>query len=175
MPTTRCGKCDVDPGGALTPKTPPTVDSASEPDSIAGPSPAHLYAAPGTYTVTLTVSDELVCSTTFILTGQTAYCGGGPAARGAQQVVVPREDTTRPRSAPSPQPGGVRGGQVGPERRAKPVGTNVKYRVSEAGVTTFTVECPTRGVRRASKCVKRAGARPARAGAVRATCACAAS
>jgi YVTN family beta-propeller protein len=49
---------------------------------------AHAYAAPGDYTVTLTVTNAGGCSTDFVFTGQTAACNGGPAARTQRTVPV---------------------------------------------------------------------------------------
>jgi YVTN family beta-propeller protein len=61
-------------------------DGASAPDG--GPSPTHIYAAPGTYDVTLTVTDALGCSTEVIFTGQTASCEGAPRATTTRTVTV---------------------------------------------------------------------------------------
>jgi YVTN family beta-propeller protein len=53
-------------------------DGTFAPDG--GPTPAHTYAAPGTYTAKLTTTDNEGCSTQFVFTGQTASCNGKASA-----------------------------------------------------------------------------------------------
>jgi DNA-binding beta-propeller fold protein YncE len=53
-----------------------------------GAKPSHSYAKAGTYTVTLTTTDNEGCSTALVFTGQTAYCNGSSVARTTRQVTV---------------------------------------------------------------------------------------
>jgi 6-phosphogluconolactonase (cycloisomerase 2 family) len=53
-----------------------------------GPAPRHVYRAPGTYRVQLTVTDDERCSTRLVYTGQKALCLGSPAATATRTVTV---------------------------------------------------------------------------------------
>ena len=61
-------------------------DGATLPNG--GPTPTHAY-APGSYDVTLTVTDDEDCSTEFVYTGQTASCNGSGVARQVKSIQVP--------------------------------------------------------------------------------------
>ncbi len=89
-------------------------DGATAPDG--GSTPSHAYAKAGTYTVTLTETDNEGCSTEIIFTGQTAYCNGSSVARTTRTVTVagscPRiagqAKTFRPKIVPGHVVPGVR-------------------------------------------------------------------
>jgi YVTN family beta-propeller protein len=54
----------------------------------AQPTRAHSYRRPGTYYVTLTVTDNEGCSTQLVFTGQTASCSGNPLATTTVPIKV---------------------------------------------------------------------------------------
>ena len=59
-----------------------------------GPAPTHTY-RPGSYTATLTLSDNEGCSTKFVFTGQTASCNGSGLATVSQTVGIPPQTKIR--------------------------------------------------------------------------------
>jgi hypothetical protein len=61
-------------------------DGETSPD--AGPTPLHVYPAPGRYRVKVTVTDNEGCSDVFVFTGQTATCTGSRAATASGAVMV---------------------------------------------------------------------------------------
>lgn len=88
-----------DPDGVVTRYDWDFGDGAALPDG--GPTPRHVYAAPGSYVARLTVTDNEGTSTTRSFTGQTAVANGGPSAT-AVQVVSVQTLAVPPDPAPRP-------------------------------------------------------------------------
>ncbi|MFL5910590.1 MAG: PKD domain-containing protein, partial [Gaiellaceae bacterium] len=91
----------------------------------AGPRPAHTYAQPGHYTVTLSVSDDAGCSTRLVFTGRTAYCNGTTGAVTSRAVDVPA----------AVPPGG-------PVFFAGVAAHSQTVKVDKHGLTRISVRCP---------------------------------
>ncbi|WP_433517925.1 beta-propeller fold lactonase family protein [Nonomuraea sp. CA-143628] len=53
-----------------------------------GPRPAHSFPAPGTYQVTVVVTDDEGCSTDLIFTGTSTQCNGSARARAQKAVTI---------------------------------------------------------------------------------------
>ena len=64
--------------------------------SNGGPRPTHIYANPGTYNVTLKVTDDEGCSTAQTYTGQTVSCNGTAAATVLHQVTIAKAKPSPP-------------------------------------------------------------------------------
>jgi YVTN family beta-propeller protein len=81
-----------DPDGTIAHHVWDFGDGTTPSDRGAGPS--HAYAHAGTYTATLSVTDDEGCSTAYVFTGQTASCTGTSAARTTRQVTVSKAAPT---------------------------------------------------------------------------------
>ena len=57
-------------------------------ETSSSPLASHVYARPGTYSATLTLTDGEGCSTALVFTGQTALCSGSAIARKTEIVKV---------------------------------------------------------------------------------------
>ena len=71
----------------------------------AGPTPTHVYSAPGVYTVTLTTIDNTGTPTTTVFTGHSAAFNGGPSSSTSQTVSIPA--APRPPATPAAPPAPV--------------------------------------------------------------------
>ena len=86
QPTGFDASASVDPDGSLASYTWSFGDGSTL--ITTSPTTSHAYAAPATYTATLTLTDNEGCSTAFVFTGQTAFCDGSAGASTTRQVTV---------------------------------------------------------------------------------------
>ncbi len=56
--------------------------------TVPTPEVSHVFARPGVYDVTVTLTDNEGCSTAYVFTGETAYCNGSSVAAKTLQVSV---------------------------------------------------------------------------------------
>lgn len=86
VPVTLSGAASSDPDGTVSTFAWQFGDGGA----VTGPesSPVHTFAKPGSYQVTLTLTDNEGCSVAMVFTGHTAYCHGSPAATLTQTVEV---------------------------------------------------------------------------------------
>ncbi len=64
------------------------------------PTVTHVYNQPGTYTATLTATDQAGCATALVYTGQTALCSGSSKAITTRTITVPAAKSPTTSSLP---------------------------------------------------------------------------
>jgi DNA-binding beta-propeller fold protein YncE len=131
--------------------------------SNGGPTPTHVYATPGTYTATVTTTDDGGCSTAVVFTGQSLLCNGSPSAvaRTTLGVSVPKllglgplapmitalhQTATRWREGGAPA-------RISRRARGLPIGTRFTFALNESATVRFDFTQRVAGRRVGKRCV----------------------
>ena len=122
--------------------------------SATGAKVDHSYSKPGTYTATLTVSDQIGCSTRTIWQGWWAYCNGSPQASKSVQV-----EAGSVLSGQHINPGFFRANPQGKvlSSKRRPRGSELRFKLSSDAVVGYTVEKRIPGRKVSGRCVKPKG------------------
>lgn len=120
----------------------------------AGPTPQHVYSAPGTYNASVTVTDGIGCSSAQVFNGQELLCNGSAAATATVTVAVaPRRPVV---SGLSQSARRWRGGKALPKiarKRRLPLGTRFRFTLNEAASVRFDFTQRRTGRRVGHRCV----------------------
>lgn len=126
--------------------------------TTATPGVTHTYAAAGTYTARVTLTDNAGCTTSFVFTGQTALCAGsGVASATASAVVAAVPAAVAPAITGLAQShsrwrGGNRLASASRRRRA-PLGTSFSYTLNEAASVRLVFTQSAAGRKVKGRCV----------------------
>ena len=140
--------------------------------SDGGATPNHTYANAGTYTATVTATDNEGCSDTLVWAGRTASCNGSPVARKSVQVQIGGGSTP---STPTPATPSLFGLHVEPgffrvdsngtvlASKAAPSGSELQFKLNADAKVEFTLEKRVPGRMVSGRCVApKAGNAPRR-------------
>lgn len=111
------------------------------------PITSHVYASEGDYQASVTLTDDIGCSTSMVFTGRMASCAGGPAAVATRTISVttPPDCTVTP-DAPGCDGGGGDGDGSKPYARLARIKVTPKVRRAKRGkVAIFTVRIRNTG------------------------------
>jgi len=118
---------------------------------------SHVYAAPGTYTATLAVTDNEGCSASLVFTGQTAYCSPVATTTVSHTVTVPTPAPVPPTlSAVHQSASRWREGHALPRisrRRRPPRGTTFSFTLNEQASVRLAFTRAVGGRRLGHRCV----------------------
>jgi DNA-binding beta-propeller fold protein YncE len=165
-PTTFNGAASSDPDGTVSSYSWSFGDGTTG----SGAAPTHIYAVPGTYTVTLQVTDDAGCSAAEVFTGQTAYCSASGHGVASALVTVPpapavlAPPTTRIVLAPPKITGAHQsasrwreGHKIVQVSRRPPVGTTFSFSLNEFATVSFAFTHQIGGRRVGRHCVTQTG------------------
>jgi hypothetical protein len=140
----------TDPDGSIARFDWSFGDGSSAPGG--GAAPSHAFGL-GSFQIGLTLTDNEGCSTTFVFTGQTASCNGGPGARASGALVTRPARPTLTRVSQSARRWVAGAGLPRISRRRKlPVGTTFRFTLNEAARMRFAYTQPRPGRRVGRRC-----------------------